>query len=106
LKKLDPQSDPDEAIVPIEPAGEAPEQTKTGINVAAKLELLTPQERVFVMGKFGLEETVEEAANAPKPPTPGGEKKNGSAPKLGDAGAGGATEFSAQLSQTPTMKRS
>jgi hypothetical protein len=83
--------------------------TKTAaISVAAKLELLTPEERVVVMQKLGITETAEQAANAPKPPAPssGGEKKSGSGAKLGQAGPGGSTQFSAQLTQVQTPKKS
>jgi len=101
LRVLDPRADADIAIQPEQPAPAPEEPTKTSVGVTAKLELLNPEERAVIIGKLGVQETPEQAANSPKPPTPGGEgkPKNGTTHKLGEAGGAGGTKFASQLTQ-------
>ncbi len=97
LRVLDPKADVDLAIQPDQPQPQEPE-TKTAVTVAFKGELLNPEERAAAMEKLGVQETPEQAATAPKPPTTNG-SKNGTTRKLGDSGAAGSTRFSTQLTQ-------
>ncbi len=103
LRVLDPKADADLAIRP-EPIQPPAPETKTAVSVAFKGELLNPEERAQAMEKIGVQETPEQAANAPQPPKTNG--SNGSVHKLGQSGAGGSTRFPAQLTQAAGKRAS
>jgi hypothetical protein len=103
LRVLDPKADADRAIQPLDPPTEPPNETKTGVNVSAKIEMLTPEERAKVMQKLDVQETPEDLSSAPKP-LAHKNGANGSTHKLGDGGAAGSTRFPTQLTQAGNRK--
>lgn len=104
LRILDQKADADQAIQPITPQEPAPEQPKSAVNVSAKLELLTPEERQQIMDKIGVIEKLP--VNAPRPVSKSAsdDGTNGSQAKLGDAGSNGGGTMSSQLTQLANKK--
>lgn len=102
LRSLDPSCDVMTVISPMPPLEPSPEPTKTGFNVAAKLEMLNPMERAAVMEKMGITETPAQAALSPKPEAKEEPSDVGSSAKLGEGAPN--TPLIAQLTQRENRK--
>ncbi len=99
LRTLDPSVDAATVIVPNEPQADAPEPTKSGVNVSIKWETLTPEEKTLFASKIG----VDDANPPPAAPTKK-EGESGSVHKLGDMAPN--TKFATQLTQRVNKKAS
>ncbi len=97
LRILDPKTDANAAIQPIQPQPPAPQPIKPSLTVAVKWEQLSPSEKLQFAEKIGIDENGTAGAAEE-------DDANGSTAKLGDPGAGGATPFPAQLSQAANKK--
>lgn len=101
LRALDPSVDAKTVIVPVTPQPAAPE-TKTGIAITGKMELLPPDVQAQLVEKLGVTEDPADFAKV-APPTKK-EAGSGSVHKLGEMAPN--TKFATQLTQRPNKKAS
>lgn len=116
VRALDPKVDVDTILqpMPIQPPAPPPaDALKPGLTIAAKMELLPPDVQQQILAKMAVNESVADLANASaaaaaeKAKPKDGKKagSNGSTEKLGNAGAGAKTPFSAQMGQQKSQPK-